>query len=91
MRAGGVPQQTIVTDSQGRFFFSRLPNGIYTPLVAKTGYAARSIVSIEVGDAERVTDVKLRIAQLRGDLGTVRDAGGDPVVGSTMFAFRRGP
>ncbi|HVQ41738.1 MAG TPA: carboxypeptidase-like regulatory domain-containing protein [Vicinamibacterales bacterium] len=90
LRAGGVPQQVIVTDSQGRFFFSRLPNGIYTPRVVKTGYESRSIVTVEVGDAERVTDVRLRIAPLSIISGTVRDAGGDPVVGSTMFAFRRG-
>ena len=90
MRAGGVPQQVIVTDSQGRFFFSRLSNGIYTPRVVKTGYESRSIVSIEVGDAERVTDVRLRIAPLAVISGTVRDVGGDPVVGTTMWAYRRG-
>jgi hypothetical protein len=90
MRAGGVPQQAIVTDSQGRFFFSRLPNGIYTPRVVKDGYESRSIVTVEVGDAERVTDVKLRIAPLAVISGAVRDVGGDPVVGTTMFAFRRG-
>jgi hypothetical protein len=90
VRQGGVPQQAVITDSQGRFFFSRLPNGIYTPRVVKTGYEARSIVTIEVGDAERVTDVKLRIAPLAVISGTVRDVGGDPVVGSTMLAFRRG-
>jgi hypothetical protein len=90
MRAGGVPQQSIVTDSQGRFFFSRLPNGIYTPRVVKPGYEPRSIVSIEVGDAERVTDVKLRIAPLAVISGTVREVGGDPVVGTTILSFRRG-
>ena len=89
-RAGGVPQQSIITDSQGRFFFARLPNGIYTPRVVKTGYEARSIVTIEVGDAERITDVKLRIAPLAAVSGTVRDVGGDPVVGMVMSSFRRG-
>ena len=90
MRAGGVPQQIIITDSQGRFFFSRLPNGIYTPRVVKTGYESRSIGTIEVGDGERITDVKLRIAPLAVISGTVRDVAGDPVVGTTMWAFRRG-
>lgn len=90
MRAGGVPQQVIVTDSQGRFFFSRLPNGIYTPRVVKNGYESRTVVTIEIGDAERVTDVKLRIAPLAVISGSVRDVGGDPVVGTTMLAFRRG-
>ena len=90
MRGGGVPPQVVVTDSQGRFFFSRLPNGIYTPRAVKSGYESRSIVTVEVGDAERVTDVKLRIAPLAAISGAVRDVGGDPVVGTTMFAFRRG-
>lgn len=90
MRAGGVPPQTVITDSQGRFFFSRLPNGIYTPRVVKSGYESRSIVTIEIGDAERVTDVKLRIVPLGVISGTVRDVAGDPVVGTTMLAFRRG-
>ena len=90
MRAGGVPQQVIVTDSQGRFFFARLPNGIYTPRVVKPGYEPRTIPVIELGDAERVIDVKLRIAPLAVISGTVRDVGGDPVVGTTMFGFRRG-
>ena len=89
-RAGGVPQQTIVTDSQGRFFFARLPNGIYTPRVVKPGYESRTIVTIEVGDAERVNDVRLRIAPLATISGTVRDVAGDPVVGTAMWAFRRG-
>jgi hypothetical protein len=90
MRGGGVPPQVVTTDSQGRFFFSRLPNGIYTPRAVKSGYESRSIVTVEVGDAERVTDVKLRIAPLAVISGTARDVGGDPVVGMTMFAFRRG-
>lgn len=86
----GIQQQVIVTDSQGRFFFSRLPNGVYTPRAVKPGYESRSFVNIELTDAERVTDVKLRILPLGVISGTVRDVGGDPVVGSTMFAFRRG-
>jgi hypothetical protein len=90
MRAGGIPQQVVVTDSQGRFFFSRLPNGIYTPRAVKNGYESRSIVTVELTDAERVTDVKLRILPLSVISGTVRDVAGDPVVGTTMFAFRRG-
>ena len=90
MRAGGVPQQAVVTDSQGRFFFSRLPNGIYTPRVVKPGYESRSAPGIEISDAERVTDVKLRIAPLAVLSGTVRDVVGDPVVSTTMSAFRRG-
>ena len=90
MRAGGVPPQAIVTDSQGRFFFARLPNGIYTPRVVKPGYESRSSISLEVGDAERVTDLKLRIAPLAVISGTARDIVGDPVVGTTMLAFRRG-
>jgi len=89
-RAGGVPQQLIATDSQGRFFFARLPNGIYTPRVVKPGYESRSIITIEVGDAERVNDVRLRIAPLSAMSGTVRDVAGDPVVGTAMLAFRRG-
>jgi hypothetical protein len=90
MRAGGIPQQVVVTDSQGRFFFARLPNGIYSPRAVKPGYESRSIVTLEIGDAERVTDVKLRIVPLAVMSGTVRDVAGDPVVGTTMLAFRRG-
>lgn len=87
---GSAQQQSLVTDSQGRFYFARLPNGTYTISATKPGYAAaRTVTSVELTDAERVTDIKIRLALLATITGTVRDTAGDPVVGTTMLAFRR--
>lgn len=87
---GMVQQLTVITDAQGRFYFARLPNGTYTPRATKQGYdASRAPISVELSDAERVTDIKIRIAPFAAISGTVRDTAGDPVVGTTMFAFKR--
>jgi hypothetical protein len=91
-RAGSARQ--VAADSQGRFFFSDLPASTYTLQVVKPGYSALSAGSIsrtiDVADAERITDVKVREVKLATLAGAVRDDGGDPVVGTGVLVFRRG-
>lgn len=93
--AGGffrVPRP-VGADSQGRFFFADLPAGTYAVQVVKPGYSAATIANlsrvIELGDAERITDLKIRLMRLASLSGSVRDDGGDPVVGTNVIAFRR--
>jgi hypothetical protein len=89
---GGAPTQ-VIADSQGRFFFADLPAGSYAVLAAKTGYVALgntgSSRPIDLADGERVIDIKARLTRLGSIAGTVRDDGGDPVVGSPILVFRK--
>jgi len=83
----------VVADSQGRFFFANLPAGAFTLQVTKPGYSAVALSGlsrvVDLADAERVTDVKVRLAKLAIVTGTIRDDAGDPVVGATVLAIRR--
>ena len=86
-RGGSSP---VLTDSQGRFFFANLPASTVAFLASKPGYFTTSAARrIELVDAARVTDIKLRLAKLASVAGAVRDDGGDAVVGSEMRLFRR--
>lgn len=94
-RAGapGPALLPVLTDEQGRFFFANLPAGTYTFTTQKTGYVvprAAAPASIEIGDGERVNDVKLRLAKVASISGTLRDEAGDPVVGTDVLVIRRG-
>ena len=87
---GGVVQSAVITDAQGRFFFARLPIGPQTLNVQKTGYeSSRGSTTLDLTEGDRVADIKLRLSPVAAISGTVRDSAGDPVVGTTVFAFRR--
>jgi hypothetical protein len=89
---GGSPMQ-VIADSQGRFFFSDLLAGTFRVQVVKAGYSALSPGSIsrtiDLADGERIIDIKSRVVKLAGLSGTVRDDGGDPVVGAGVVALIR--
>jgi hypothetical protein len=83
----------VIADSQGRFFFSSLPAQPFGLQAIQSGYAPLATVNqsrqVEVGDGERVMDLKLRLIKLATLAGTVRDDVGDPVVGIDIRLFRR--
>ena len=91
-RAGG-PQPPVVVDSQGRFFFANLPAGTFRLQAVKPGYSVVALAfadrPVDLGDAERLTTVTLRLVKLGSLAGVVRDDSGDPVVAADVFAFDR--
>ena len=93
---GGLGQRVLV-DARGRFLFSGLPASPYTIAAAKLGYfggaaGARDPQSvgrpIELGDAERFTDLTLRLWKYGAASGTV-SGDGEPAVGLEVDALRR--
>ena len=91
-RAGAQAPLSVMTDSQGRFFFADLPPGSYVPVVSKLGYlpvgAGDRAVPLAAG--ERVTNARVRLIQLGTLAGSVRDDADDPVVKADVVALRRG-
>jgi len=91
----GVQQPSVPvvsTDTQGRFFFANLPAGGYTLTVNRSGYSvsAGSIPAlVDLGEAERVIDLRLKLAKDASLSGTLRDEAGDPVVGTDVVILRR--
>lgn len=91
--AAVAPSRPVVTDSQGRFFFNRLTAATYGFAASKPGWTDVSPMAaqrtVDVGDGDKVTDVKIPLARLATITGAVRDDAGDVVVGSAMMLFRR--
>lgn len=90
--AVGRPGPPVRTDSQGRFVFARLPAGSYlaqAQLEGYTGNSAPAVRTVELANGATVTDVRIQLTKLGTITGTVRDDGGDPVVGVEVFALRR--
>jgi hypothetical protein len=80
----------VLTDSQGRFVFTSLAPGTYLATVDRQGYAVLTLGrTIDIAAGAQVTDFNFRLTKYNSVLGTVRDDGGDPVVGIDVIAFRR--
>jgi len=92
-RPGGPQQRPVVADSQGRFYFANLPVGNFGTNVLKTGYSYPQSVLISRTTAlaadEHITDLKITLVKLGAISGTLRDDGGDAVVGMSVLALRR--
>jgi hypothetical protein len=84
-----TPPPAIVTDSQGRFAYPSLTAGRYTLQVRHAGYSSVRGAGINLGANQLVTDVELQVGRHSVIAGTVRDDGGDPVVGIGVTAFNR--
>ncbi len=90
--AVGRPGPPVRADSQGRFVFSALPTGTYLVQAQLEGYSGSSgagFGTMELANGAMVTDVRIQLVKLGTISGTVRDDGGDPVVGVEVLAFRR--
>jgi hypothetical protein len=80
----------VLTDSQGRFVFSSLPEGSYLATTSRDGYSQQTLArTIELSAGARITDFNFRMTKFNSLVGTVHDDGGDPVVGIDVIAFRR--
>lgn len=88
--------RSVVTDTQGRFSFAKLPAGHFTLSVSKNGYLAAAYgqkrpgsvgSTIVIGDGQELrTDVSL----MRGGVisGTIFGTSSEPVIGAQVTAWR---
>jgi hypothetical protein len=92
----GVPR--ILTGTDGRFVFRDLPDGNFTVLATKGGYAdgesGRRVIAgpsqpVVLSDAQRTADVAVRIWKNGAITGTIVDEAGEAVVGVQVRASRR--
>jgi hypothetical protein len=94
----GGPRSTRTTN-EGHFAFFDLTPGTYALDVSKPGFIAGAYgrvrpgglaQSVTLGDGELLTSVRLTIWEYAGVSGTIRDEAGEPMVGVSVRAFRRG-
>ena len=92
-----VPATRVITDSRGRFVFTNLARGAYRLGVIKPGYRGggagqevpRGIGQVlELGDGERLVDIRLRAWKHASLSGRVVDEAGDPIVGAPVRVWR---
>ena len=88
----------VMTDSEGRFFFSDLPAGDYYLQASSEGYASGTFGQrspggsgqrLPLGQGERRADVKLRVWKYAVIAGRIVDEAGEPVVGTAVRALIR--
>jgi hypothetical protein len=82
----------LITDGQGRFVFGSLPAGTFTMSATRTGYLpprAAPQVFVDLGNAEKVVDARVRLTRVASLSGILRDEVGDPVVGTDVLVIRR--
>ena len=90
----------LISDGNGNFIFRDLPKGIYNLNASKPGYALAShgMTSpsapgggqpLRLEDAERRTNVDLKLWKYASISGRVVDDSGDPVIGLSLRTFRR--
>jgi hypothetical protein len=92
----GAPNDRVMADGEGRFFFTDLPPGDYFLQATKEGYAPGIYgqrrawgqnVLFSLGEGERVADVALKVWKHGVIAGTVVDEAGEPVVGVAVRAL----
>jgi hypothetical protein len=87
-----VPQQ-VMTDPTGRFAFAALPGDAFVISATKAGYLPtdfQTSLNLDLRNAERITNATLSLTKFASISGRVLDDLGDPVVGVTVRAHRRG-
>src|SRR3954470_1591111 len=95
-RASGPPR--LMTDDRGQFVARGLRRGTLFLNVTKGGYVdatlgqrrpGGSTQPLQIGEAQRLTNVEVRMWRHAVIAGTVVDDAGEPVVGTRVQAFRR--
>ena len=95
----GVPHQRILTGPDGRFFFRGLRAGTYGVTASKGGYADGSYgrlrplgpsLQVTLTDGGRFGDATVRMWKHASISGSVLDEAGEPQIGVTVAAYRRG-
>jgi hypothetical protein len=91
--AGRGGATAVVADSQGRFYFSQLPAGMYSFQSSKPGYtniaAGVPLRTVTLAEAQRIVDLKVPLQKLVTISGSVRDETGDPVPATEVIVLRR--
>ena len=93
-----APNERVMADVEGRFFFTGLPAGEYYMAAARDGYAPGTYgqrqafgqsLRLSLGEGEQAADVRLRMWKYGVIAGTVVDEAGEPVVGVAVRALIR--
>jgi len=97
-RAGSSSEiATSISDESGRFELRGLPAGRYTVQAARTGYVTLSYGqrrlseagrSVELGVAQRVSDIEIALAKGGVIAGTILDEHGEPLVAAPVEVMR---
>jgi len=91
--ATGQGTGQVMTDAQGRFFFGSLPAGTVTVTADKTGYGPvggsteLSVLQLTLADNDKMLDARIRLSKLAALSGMLRDAAGDPIVGTDVLVM----
>jgi hypothetical protein len=97
-RGGAAPPDRVITGADGRFLFRDLAKGTYTFAATAGGYINGVVGQtrqgapaqpIEIDDAARVLDAKIRLWKYASVSGTVVDDAGEPAVGTAVRLLRR--
>jgi hypothetical protein len=97
--AAGAAPAPALTNVQGQFLFRNLAPGRYPLTTQRGGYLPGSYGqtrpegppgSVRLGEAERITDVTIRMWRYAAITGKVLDEAGEPAVGVMVRSLRRG-
>jgi len=100
-RPGPAPasgQPRVITDNDGRFFFTSVRPGSYNLSVIKAGYLPASFgqrvpvsqgTTLDITTGQHRLDLKIAVWKLATIAGSVLDESEEPVVGATVQVMRR--
>ena len=92
-RTGRSVQEQTASGFDGRFLFSRLPEGEYVLMAGKTGYETRrqfrEMARVRLGRNQSRKDLQLRLRPSAVVTGKVVDSLGEPLPRAPVTAYRR--
>jgi hypothetical protein len=86
-----LPARSVMTTSNGDFFFRELPAGKYSISVAAFGYVVADypVKIVEIADSAKPASMTLRLWKHASISGRVTDERGEPVAGVPVSALQR--